>query len=103
VKGVLYAYGPVAAARWAGAHLALGGSGLAGLIIRFFIWHEIWRLVRFLWRIPTYGPFLVILLALILVGLLVWRQQRGQLRFRRRGRNGSGSAGYGSGSGPRDW
>ena len=80
-------------------HLALGGGGLAHWIIRLIIWHEIWRLVRLLWRIPTFGPFIVIALGVILVGLVIWRQARGRPRWSRR-RDG-GSAGHGSG--PRDW
>ena len=82
-----------------GHHLALGGGGLAHLIVRLFIWHEIGRLVRYLWRIPTFGPFIVLGLALVLVGLVIWRQVR---RGGRRG-GGRGSARYGTGSGPRDW
>jgi hypothetical protein len=27
------------------------GSGLGHWIVRLFIWHEIWRLLRYLWRI----------------------------------------------------
>jgi hypothetical protein len=84
-----------------GHHLALGGGGLAHWIVRLFIWHEIWRLFRYLWRIPTFGPFIVVGLGLILVGLMVWRQVHGPIRWNR-GR-GRGSARYGTGTGPRDW
>ena len=80
-------------------HLALGG-GLASLLIHLFIWHEIFRLVRFLWHIHTFGPFLVLLLGGLIVGALVWRRHRGSFRF---GRRRGGLTGYGSGSGPRDW
>jgi H+/Cl- antiporter ClcA len=78
--------------------LALGGGGLAHLIIRLFIWHEIWRLIRYLWLIPTFGPFIVVLLVLSLVGFAIWRRNGRSWGRRRRG-----SAGYGSGTGPRDW
>lgn len=91
-----------AAAAWSpGHHLALGGGGLAHWIVRLFIWHEIWRLIRYLWHIPTFGPIIVVALGVIFVGLLVWRQFHGPIwAGRRRGR---GSTGYGTGSGPRDW
>jgi hypothetical protein len=89
-----------------GAVVALGGGGLAHLIVRLIIWHELFRLFRYLWRIPTYGPFIVIVLGLIVVGLLVWRSsRRGQrsLRWPRRGSGSSAGSGTGTGSGPRDW
>lgn len=79
-------------------HLTLGGGGLAHWLVRLFIWHEIWRLFRYLWRIPTFGPFIVVGLGLIIVGLAVWRQYHGPVWGRR-----GGSAGHGTGSGPRDW
>jgi hypothetical protein len=81
-------------------HLALGGgAGLAHWLIRLFIWHEIFRLIRYVWRVPTVGPFLVVVIIVGVVGFFVWRQQRGP--FRRGARRGS--SGYGTGSGPRDW
>ena len=83
-----------------GHHLALGGGGLVHLIVRLFIWHEIGRLFRYLWHIPTFGPFIVVALGCVLVGLAVWRHYHGRMWGSRRR---SGSAGYGSGSGPRDW
>jgi hypothetical protein len=95
--------------------LALGGGGIGSLIIHLFIWHEIFRLIRFLWLIPTLGPFIVVLLGLVVVGLIVRRQAHGPIRWgtvpvrwrRRRGAgstgNGTGTTGYGSGRGPRDW
>jgi hypothetical protein len=98
-----------AAAGLPGAHhVALGGGGIAHWIISLFIWHEIWRLVGFLWRIPTFGPFVVVLLGVVIVGLLVWRRGRGPVRWGRGPirwgrRRGTGSTGYGTGGGPRDW
>jgi hypothetical protein len=82
-------------------HSALGGGGLAHLIVRLFVWHEIFRLFRYLWRIPTFGPYIVVVLGLVLVGLIVWRRSRGSTRWRR-GRGG-GPTGNGGSSGPRDW
>jgi hypothetical protein len=82
-------------------HVALGGGGIGSLIIHLFIWHEIFRLFRYLWHIPTFGPFIVLLLGVVLVGYLVWRRSGKPVRL---GRNRRGdSSGYGSGSGPRDW
>jgi len=81
-------------------HLALGG-GLAHWIIRLIIWHQIWRLFRYLWQIPTFGPLILVALGLVLVGLVVWLQSRRPARWG--GRRGGGSAGYGTGSGPHDW
>jgi hypothetical protein len=108
--GVLTYHGLSLAAQQPGAHhhLALGGGGIGNLIIHLFIWHEIFRLIGFLWRIPTFGPFVVVLLGLLLVGLVVWRQARGPIRsgngpIRWGRRRSSPSTGYGSGSGPRDW
>jgi hypothetical protein len=71
-----------------GHHLALGGA-LGHWIIRLFIWHEIWRLFRHLWRIPTFGPFIVVGLGLVLVGLVVWQQSRRSTRGGRRHDGGS--------------
>jgi len=84
-----------------GHQLALGGAGLAHWIIRLIIWHEIWRVLRLLWRIPTFGPFIVIAIVVIVIGLIVWRQSRGSVRRARR--RPDGSTGFGTGSGPRDW
>jgi len=84
---------------------ALGGGGLARLLIHLFIWHELFRLVRYLWRIPTVGPFLVAALGLVLIGLIVWRQSRRSPnwgRTRRSERRGS-AQGRPPGPGPRDW
>jgi hypothetical protein len=96
----MHAAGRVLTAGLPGHRLGLGG-GLAHWIIRLLIWHEIWRLFRYLWRIPTFGPFIVIALGLVLAGLVVWRQSQGPSRWGR-GRGG-GSTRSGTGSGPRDW
>jgi hypothetical protein len=97
----MYERGRSLAAWLPGHHLAFGGGGLAHLIVRLFIWHEIWRLLRYLWRIHTFGPIIVIGLVIVIVGLGVWRQTRGRGRPDR-GRGG-GPASYGGGDGPRDW
>jgi hypothetical protein len=97
----MHVHGHALAAWLPGHQLALGGGGLTHFIVRLFIWHEIWRLFRYLWRIPTLGPFIVVGLGLVLVGLVVWRQFHGPIWGGRR-RSG-GSAGSGTGSGPREW
>ena len=81
-----------------GLHVALGGGGLVHWLVRLFIWHEIFRLFRYLWRIPTFGPFIVVILGLILVGIIVWRTSRNN-----RSTRGTSGPPPGSGSGPRDW
>ncbi len=96
---VIYAQSRAVVARLPGLHQAIGGGGLAHWIVRLFIWHEIFRLARYLWRIPTFGPFIVILILAVLIGLSIWRKQHGPIR--RRGQRGS--AGQGAGTGPRDW
>jgi hypothetical protein len=81
-------------------HLALGGAGIGSLLIHLFIWHEIFRLFRYLWDIPTFGPFIVVLLGVVAVGLMVRRRSGKPVRL---GRRRGGSTGYGTGVGPRDW
>lgn len=81
-------------------HLALGGGGLGSWIVHIIIWHEIWRLIRYVWHIHTFGPFIVLLIIAALIGAEVWRRRRGAWRPRRANRGYSGS---GSGTGPRDW
>jgi hypothetical protein len=81
-------------------HVALGGGGIGSLIIHLFIWHEIFRLFGYLWRIPTFGPFIVVLLGVVVVGVLVWRRSGKPVRLLRSRRGGG--TGYGAG-GPRDW
>ncbi|HTA02703.1 MAG TPA: hypothetical protein VK802_20155 [Streptosporangiaceae bacterium] len=85
--------------------LALGGGGIGSLIVHLFIWHEIFRLIRLLWFIPTVGPFIVVLLGILLIGGMVWRKGHGPVRRGpiRWGRRRTGSTGYGTGGGPRDW
>jgi hypothetical protein len=88
--------------------LALGGGGIGSLIIHLFIWHEIFRLVFFVWRIHTVGPFIVVLLGVGLIGFTVWRKGRRPIRWgagpvRWGRRRGASSTGYGTGRGPRDW
>ncbi len=58
--------------------LALGGGGLAHLILRLFIWRAIWRLGLLIWRVPTFGPFILLLIAAALVVLAVLRSRRGR-------------------------
>jgi hypothetical protein len=80
-------------------HQALGGGGgLAHVLVRLVIWHELWRIGRDLWRIPTFGPIIVILIVLTLLGLAVLRQSG--FRWSRRGGGGPGR--NGTGPGPRD-
>ncbi len=94
--------GQALAARLPGARLALGGGGLLHWIIRLIIWRELFRLFRYLWRIPTFGPYLCVLLGLVIIGLLVWQQR--WRASRQRGRPGDGGTdGHQPGSGPRDW
>jgi hypothetical protein len=59
---------------------ALGGGGLGHWLIRLFIWHEIWRFMRFIWRIPTFGPFIAVLIVAAIIGLVVWAQRRSPRR-----------------------
>lgn len=92
-------HGSAIAARLPGQKLALGGGGLAHWIIRLFIWHEIFRLIRYVWHIHTFGPFIVVVILLAIVGLTVWRRQRGPRPWRRQ----RGSTSGGTGTGPRDW
>jgi hypothetical protein len=72
---------------------------LGGLIVHLIIWHFLWRLVWYVWGIPTVGPFLVLLIVAVLVGLSIWRRHGTP----RRGRSRAGSASMGTGTGPRDW
>jgi hypothetical protein len=82
-------------------HVALGGGGLGGLLIHLIIWHEIWRLLRYVWHIHTFGPFIVLLIIAAIIGASVWRRQRGAWRPGRRA--GGSYTGAGTRTGPRDW
>jgi hypothetical protein len=84
----------------ASVHVSLGGGGLGSLLVHIIIWHELWRLIRYVWHIHTFGPFIVVLIIAALVGAEVWRRHRGAWRPRRRNQGFSGS---GSQTGPRDW
>jgi hypothetical protein len=96
---VVPAYGRAAAFRLPVVHQALGGGGLAHLLVRLVIWHELWRIGRALWRIPTFGPIIVIVIVLTLLGLAVLRQSG--FRWSRRGGGAPGR--NQTGPGPRDW
>ena len=91
--------GEGALAAWLpGRQLGLGGGGLGHWLVRLVIWHEIGRLFRFLWHIPTVGPFIVIVLILAIAGLILWRMSRG-----RPGGLGGRRGGDPPGRSPRDW
>lgn len=81
-----------------GGYYALGG-GLASWLVHLFIWRAVWRLVWAVWRIPTFGPVIVIMAVLALAVLGFISRRPGWSRRRRKG----GIYGYGSGKGPRDW
>jgi hypothetical protein len=81
--------------------LALGGGGLGSALIHLFIWHLIWRAALGIWRIPTFGPVIDIVLGIVVVALIIIRSQRGRGWWQRPG--GRSGAGYGSRGGPRDW
>lgn len=76
---------------------ALGG-GLASWLIHLFIWRAIWRLGWAIWRIPAFGPVIVVLALLGVVALGIFKRGH-RWPWRRKG----GSYGYGTGTGPRDW
>ena len=85
------------------AGLALGGGGgLAHLILRLFIWHAIWRLGLLIWRVPTVGPGLLVLIVLALVAVAIFRARRGRGRPGR-GRGDPFGDRSGDQAGPRDW
>jgi hypothetical protein len=80
----------------------LGGAGLTSILIHLVIWHLIWSAGLSLWHIPTFGPFIVLLLIAALITLGIIRRRRPRWHGRR-WRNRGGFTGKGSGSGPRDW
>ncbi|HEY7147472.1 MAG TPA: hypothetical protein VH637_24765 [Streptosporangiaceae bacterium] len=63
----------------AGARVIAGvGHGLGKILIL----HAVWRFIRHVWLIPTFGPVIVIVVVVALVGLSVlrrtrWRRRRG--------------------------
>lgn len=79
----------------ASTKLALGGGSLVSLLVHLFVWHLIWRFALLLWRIPTFGPVIVVVLVIALVTAAVYRSRRARAR--------GGQYGYGTGKGPRDW
>ena len=95
------------------AGLALrGGGGLAHLILRLFIWHAIWRLGLLIWRVPTVGPGLLVLIVLALVALASAAARRGRgwpgprwpgAGRPRGGRGNPFAVRSGDQAGPRDW
>jgi hypothetical protein len=97
--GYALAYHTHALAVGGAAGLGLGGGGFGRVIVRLFIWHLIWRAGLGLWRIPTVGPFVVVLLIAAIVALGIVRKHRGPRWWNNRG----GSTGAGTGRGPRDW
>ena len=95
----MFAYRRATASLVLGGYQALGrGGGLVHFLIRLAIWHEIWRAIRAVWRIPTSGPVIVIVIVLALITLVILRR-RG-VRWPRRSRGGSSGA---TSSGLRDW
>jgi hypothetical protein len=76
----------------AGASVAVGGGGLGRFLVHVCIWHLIWRAALALWRIPTFGPVIFVVLVIALVAAGARRFRRGtispgralRLRHRRR-------------------
>ncbi len=84
------------------APIALGGGGLAHLILRLVIWRMIWRVGLLIWHIPAVGPGVFLFIVAVLIGVAIFRSRRG------RGWTGRRRAGYSSDGirpepGPRDW
>jgi hypothetical protein len=61
-----------------GASVALGG-GLGSFLVHVFIWHQIWRAAPALWRIPTFGPVIVVMQVIALVAAGACRSRRGTI------------------------
>ncbi|MGH3069612.1 MAG: hypothetical protein ACRDMI_13625 [Streptosporangiaceae bacterium] len=77
------------------------------MILRLFIWRAIWRLGLLIWRVPTFGPSILLLIVLALVALAILRAGRGRgwpgPRWPgHRGGGRFGDRGDGPAS-PRDW
>jgi hypothetical protein len=84
----------------------LGGGGLGRGLVHLFIWRLIWRGGLSIWRVPVFGPAIDIVLALVVVGLIVLRSQRGPGWWQRRSgasRGGAPPSGPRDDAGPRDW
>lgn len=79
-----------------GASVALGGGGLGRFLVHVFIWHQIWRAALALWRIPTFGPVIVVMLVIALVAADACRSPA---RNDRR----AGRYGHRTRDGPRGW
>ena len=87
-------------------HLALGGGGFGRVLLHLFIWRMIWRLGMLIWRIPTVGPGVLLLIVLGIAALIIIRSRRGGgWPGRGGGWPGRGASSYrGRGaSGPGDW
>jgi hypothetical protein len=81
---------------------ALGGGGLAHVILRLLIWRMIWRFGLLIWHIPAVGPGVFLVIVAGLAGLAIFRSRRG------RGWAGGRRTRYTSDGirpepGPRDW
>jgi hypothetical protein len=63
----------------AGASVALAGGGLRRFLVHVFIWHQFWRAALALWRIPTFGPVIVVVLVIALVAAGACRSRRGTI------------------------
>jgi len=88
--------------------LALGGGGgLGHLLVKLFIWHLIWRVGLLIWRVPTVGPGLVLLIVLALIALIIFRARGGRgwpgPRGPGRGRRNPFDDRIGGQVSPRDW
>jgi hypothetical protein len=86
----------------ASAPAALGGGGLAHLILRLLIWRMIWRLGLLIWHIPAVGPGVFLLIVAALIGVAIIRSRRGRAWAGRR-RARYRSDGIRPEPGPRDW
>jgi hypothetical protein len=85
--------------------LALGGGGgLGRVLVHLIIWRLIWRAGLALWRVPTFGPPLAIVLGITVVALIIIRSHRGPGWWKRGGGSSGGRTHAGRGDGgPRDW
>ena len=58
-----------------------GGGGLGRFIVRLFIWHAIWRFILLVWRVPTVGPFLVVLIIAAVVAGAIFASRRRRITW----------------------